>query len=164
MSSNTETLDAGRATQPQPTPTTFVDWTPKQVYERLVLATNDGTFPSIEPNHGVCKYRQGKCRCAFGLFIPDDIYCEEMEQTSVVSMFDKRLWYNHAPKFQQIEDKIDKLKSVLPSWSHASFWQSIQGCHDASVNISGDRIVEWNKQAFILHIEEVFSRYAFSII
>lgn len=58
--------------------------TKKEYLELLCRSCHDGTFPSVDPETQLCKYRatheQGcKQRCAAGLLVPDKMYDPRME-------------------------------------------------------------------------------------
>lgn len=125
---------------------TFVDWTPKMVFDRLVQTSADGLFPSTKNSGSGCAYRAENGRkCPFGLFIPDELYNKNIEDV---------------PAGMILNNDTMGIKVVLPPWSLVEdFWRRIQLVHDVFV-FNNKR---WNHEEFVKNLKCVFNGYCFKI-
>jgi hypothetical protein len=87
--------------------------TKQELYDSLVKAALDGTFPSISPFSGDCFYHLGINRCAIGFLVPDDAPFKPVETKSYLSQSEEfRAWFRNV------------------SGLHDSQCQVLQKCHD----------------------------------
>jgi hypothetical protein len=122
----------------------YADWTPKQVFDKLVQASLDGKFPSMgyKDQRDVCCYRgeNGRC-CAFGLFIPDVFYQENFEGENA----------------ENVLSRSKEIAGCLPTFGTADFWLDIQYAHD---NLAvGERNTVWNHTAFVRDLNKAFEEH-----
>lgn len=75
-----------------------------------------------------CVYRgEDNACCAIGLFIPDDLYTDELEDNSVQTLFIGGISDHPAAEY---------LRELLPD--DVSFLQELQDCHDSSYDVRGN--------------------------
>jgi hypothetical protein len=139
----------------------FKNWTPQMIFDHLVKTSKEGGFPSIlhqEESYPYCQYRgENNKKCAFGLFISDDIYDPLMERNAARVLLNPDSFLSGNVVVLKEKGVIDKLKESLPEWSLVEgFWNSIQQKHDTLS-------YRWNHEEFVSGIKEVFYKFKLEV-
>ena len=109
----------------------------REYLQTLIQTSKDGKFPSVRPKQDCivarCLYRTNDGRaCAFGLLIPDNRYCANMEEFSSSRIIEKYklqdvipegLDHNDIREIQRVHDKhaLDSTETQVIPWKHKSF-------------------------------------------
>ncbi len=125
--------------------------TPKEVYDHIMAALDADSFPSYglcrKFGFNSCAYRAEKVKaCAFGIFIPDELYNDAMEGINAMSVIDILGESNKFPSFFFVSN--GDLENP--------FINRLQGVHDALVH-------EWNPKKFKTEVRKLFREFNLQI-
>lgn len=126
--------------------------TPQEVFDHIKAAAKAGSFPSYNSETGKCFYRREDKACLFGIFIPDEVYDEEMD-------FNKGKYTSvNADNIMQ-KCGMEYPEFLLDICSfHVPMINRLQNVHDTYAH---------NKvpfdDAFISEIKEIFENYDYDV-
>jgi hypothetical protein len=98
--------------------------TKQEIYDKLVTAAYDGTFPSYDSLSGLCRYHYcntitGKThKCAVGIFIPDDAQYKPVERNIYLKHDDFfRKWFRELLDNNLCDKEIHSIQELHDSFS-----------------------------------------------
>jgi hypothetical protein len=113
----------------------------QEIYDKIVDHFVVQMNPrSIKTGTHSCMYRGAEgAKCAFGLFIPDEVYDPKMENETVRSLYEKIVLRDMAEKIWK-QSTIDWFRENLADHDLRRFAASLQSWHDNSLRDTDSQI------------------------